>query len=344
MKLTSAALDALRVGFKTTFQAAFAAEAGTSDYLRIAEVVTSTAGEERYGWLGELPGMREWLGPRVVHGLAEHDYSIKNKDFELTVSVDRNHIEDDTLGTYGTRFKALGRAAARHPNELVFGALKAGFSTNCYDGQFFFDTDHPVLDADGKMTTVANTDGGAGAPWFLLATTEIIKPILFQNRKDPQFVSKDAVTDDNVFSQKKFVYGVDSRRNVGYGNDLLIQITDRGVTAMGAINTDVTDRALADTDEMINGYLGRYQLPLAEVPGLLVDIAQVIAIWKLHRFAPDPKIETDYKDALRALRDIGTGVISLSVAGIEPAGSGGSGARITDRERPLTADKLTGYI
>lgn len=129
-----------------------------------------------------------------------------------------------------------------------------------------------------------------------------------------------------------------------YGNDLLIQITDRGVTAMGAINTDVTDRALADTDEMINGYLGRYQLPLAEVPGLLVDIAQVIAIWKLHRFAPDPKIETDYKDALRALRDIGTGVISLSVAGIEPAGSGGSGARITDRERPLTADKLTGYI
>lgn len=260
MKLTSAALDALRVGFKTTFQAAFAAEAGTSDYLRIAEVVTSTAGEERYGWLGELPGMREWLGPRVVHGLAEHDYSIKNKDFELTVSVDRNHIEDDTLGTYGTRFKALGRAAARHPNELVFGALKAGFSTNCYDGQFFFDTDHPVLDADGKMTTVANTDGGAGAPWFLLATTEIIKPILFQNRKDPQFVSKDAVTDDNVFSQKKFVYGVDSRRNVGYG------MWQMAWGSKQALDADHYAAARA----AIGGMKGDHGTPLGIKPNLLV--------------------------------------------------------------------------
>ncbi|RWR26793.1 hypothetical protein D2T29_19645 [Sinirhodobacter populi] len=217
MKLTSQALDALRVGFKATYQAAFDAEAGREDYLKIAEIVTSTAGEEKYGWLGELPGMREWIGARVVHGLAEHDYAIKNKDFELTVAVDRNHIEDDTLGTYGTRFKTLGRAAARNPNQLVFGALKAGFSTNCYDGQSFFDTDHPVIGEDGKMTTVANTDGGTGAPWFLLATREIIKPILFQNRKDPQFVSKDAPTDDNVFSKKQFVYGVDARRNVGYG-------------------------------------------------------------------------------------------------------------------------------
>lgn len=129
-----------------------------------------------------------------------------------------------------------------------------------------------------------------------------------------------------------------------YSEDLLIQITDRGAVASGAIDAETVARALADTDEMINGYLGRYRLPLAETPGLLVDLAQVIAIWKLHRFAPDPKIEADYKEALRALRDISSGVITLSVAGVEPAGSEGSGARITDRERPLTADKLTGYI
>ncbi|RWR26791.1 DUF1320 domain-containing protein [Sinirhodobacter populi] len=129
-----------------------------------------------------------------------------------------------------------------------------------------------------------------------------------------------------------------------YGEDLLVQVTDRGATATGAIDADVIDRALVDTDEMINGYLGRYRLPLTDTPGLLVDIAQVIAIWKLHRYAPDPKIEADYKDALRALRDISTGAITLSVAGVEPAGTGGSGARITDRERPLTADNLKGYI
>ena len=217
MKLTSAALDALRVGFKTHFQDAFDADAALNEYTKIAEVVTSTTGEEKYGWLGELPGMREWIGARVVHGLAEHDYAIQNKDFELTVAVDRNHIEDDKLGTYGTRFKALGKAAARNPDQLVFGALKNGFTTDCYDGQFFFDTDHPVIAENGAKMSVSNFGGGSGTAWYVLATKEIIKPIIFQERKKPEFVYLDKPTDANVFSQKKFIYGVDSRCNVGYG-------------------------------------------------------------------------------------------------------------------------------
>jgi hypothetical protein len=56
---------------------------------------------------------------------------------------------------------------------------------------------------------------------------------------------------------------------------------------------------------MIDGYLaGRYQLPLTEVPPLVVDLAQVIAIYKLHPFEPDPKISNDYNQALKTLRDI----------------------------------------
>lgn len=217
MKLTSAALDALRVGFKAIFGEAFNTEHGSADYTKVAEIVTSTTGEEKYGWLGELPGMREWIGARVVQNLAEHDYSIKNRDFELTVGVDRNHITDDSLGTYTTRFRVLGRSAARHPNQLVFGALKDGFEAECYDGQYFFDTDHPVLDESGQKISVSNFGGGSGAPWFLLATNEVIKPIIFQERKKPEFVNKDNVTDDNVFMKKQFLYGVDSRCNVGYG-------------------------------------------------------------------------------------------------------------------------------
>ncbi len=215
MFVNSANLAALRVGFKTIFNEAFKGE--DPSYMRVAEVVMSTSGEEKYGWLGELPGMREWIGARIVNNLAEHDYAIKNKDFELTVGVKRNDIEDDTLGTYNTRFTALGRAAARHPDQLVYGALKGGFTTECYDGQNFFDTDHPMINAAGETVSVANTDGGAGTPWFLLATNEVIKPIIFQERKKPEFVYKDDVKDDNVFMNKNYLYGADSRCNVGYG-------------------------------------------------------------------------------------------------------------------------------
>lgn len=245
MIVNSANLASLRVGFKTIFNEAFSGV--EPSYKRVAEVVTSTTGEEKYGWLGELPGMRKWIGPRVVNNLAEHDYAIKNIDYELTLGVKRNHIEDDTLGTYNTRFSALGRAAASHPDQLVFGALKDGFSTECYDGQNFFDTNHPVINDAGETVMVANTDGGTGAPWFLLATKEVIKPIIFQERKKPEFVYKDDVKDDNVFMKKEFLYGADSRCNVGYGfwqmawgskQDLNAENYATGRAALGSMTGD----------------------------------------------------------------------------------------------------------
>ena len=129
-----------------------------------------------------------------------------------------------------------------------------------------------------------------------------------------------------------------------YGSGLLLQLTDRGELATGRIDTDIVERALLDTDAAINARLGRYQFPLSDVPELLVDLAQSIAIYKLHRFKPDPKIEADYAEAMRTLRDISTGVVTLEIAGAEVPGTAGNGVRITDRERPLTAENLKGFI
>lgn len=130
-----------------------------------------------------------------------------------------------------------------------------------------------------------------------------------------------------------------------YGDQLLIRLTDRGETATGSIDTVAIDRALADTDAAIDGYLAaRYALPLSETPALIADLAQAIAIYKLHVYAPDPKIEADYKDAMRTLRDIGQGIVRLTVAGIAAEGTDESGARITDRDRPFTEDNLKGFI
>lgn len=129
-----------------------------------------------------------------------------------------------------------------------------------------------------------------------------------------------------------------------FGTALLVDLTDRGEVATGTINADTVTRALLDTDAVIDGYLGRYRLPLATAPELLVDLAQTIAIYKLHRFKPDPKIEEDYKEAMRTLRDISTGLVTLSVEGAPAPGTGGTGVRITDRERPLTEANLKGFI
>jgi phage major head subunit gpT-like protein len=216
MELNNASLRSAGVGFN----AAFAQGLGTSTSLmsRIATTVTSTSKTNEYGWLGKVPRFREWIGDRVINAMAKHGYTLTNRDFENTVAVDRNDFEDDNLGIYGPLFQELGNAAATFPDELLFALVKLGFLTTCYDGQYFFDTDHPVLDENGKLISVANTDGGSGTPWFLLDVSRPLKPFIFQSRKPfTNLIRKDQETDDNVFFRKEFVYGVDGRCQVGFG-------------------------------------------------------------------------------------------------------------------------------
>lgn len=210
-------LTSLHIAFKAAFQGGLGQ--APTQYEPFVTVVPSTTGAEEYGWLGQMPNVREWLGDRVINGIQSHGYTIKNKPFELTIAVPRDKIEDDQYGVYTPLFTEMGRATAAHPDQLVFNLLKAGPTTLCYDGQNFFDTDHPVINEDGTTGVQSNWDnnGGAGLAWYLLDNSRAIKPIILQNRKLPNFVAKTSDTDDNVFDKGEYVYGSDSRRNVGFG-------------------------------------------------------------------------------------------------------------------------------
>lgn len=208
-------LKLIETGFKAAFQNAF--DGVPLDYNQLVLEVRSTAAIEQYGWLGATTRFREWIGDRVVQNLSVHDYAIKNKSFENTVGVPREAIEDDQYGVYTPLMAQLGQDAAEHPAELVFDLLKNGFTGTCYDGKAFFAADHMVLDAKGKETAASNFGGGSSTPWFLLDTTRVMRPLILQKRKPYNFVNKDQESDENVFSRKEFVYGVDARLNVGYG-------------------------------------------------------------------------------------------------------------------------------
>jgi len=130
-----------------------------------------------------------------------------------------------------------------------------------------------------------------------------------------------------------------------FGQRMLLQLTDRATPPAGVVDTAIVDQAIADTDGVIDGYLaGRYQLPLADVPPQLADLALTIAIYKLHPFEPDPKIRSDYEQALKTLREIASGVFRLPIAGLEPGALDNSGVLTNDRERPFTEDNLKGFI
>lgn len=209
-------LSGLYTGFSLAFNQGLN-EAPPMDYAPLTFTAPSTTSENAYPFLGQVPGLKKWVGDRVVKNLTQHDYRLKNEKYEDTIEVDVEAIEDDQYGVYTPLFKGLGAAIAAHPNEMVFATLAAGFGEPCYDGQYFFDSDHPVTQADGATASVSNFQTGAATPWFLIDASKALKPIIFQDRVKPRLVRKDNEKDDNVFNQDKFVYGVRARRAAGYG-------------------------------------------------------------------------------------------------------------------------------
>lgn len=134
--------------------------------------------------------------------------------------------------------------------------------------------------------------------------------------------------------------------NDRFGPATIIALTDRADVATGVVDLDVLNRAIAEADAMIDGYLAsRYALPLASVPPLLTTLSMDITMWRLHLGEPSAKVKADYDAALRSLRDIGTGAIRIPEAtGLEPAAPGTSGVVVTDRERPFDAAQMKGFI
>ena len=130
-----------------------------------------------------------------------------------------------------------------------------------------------------------------------------------------------------------------------YGTYMVQELTDRADPPASAIDAAVVAHALDDADAVIDGYLkGRYALPLAQTPRLVRDLAQAIAIYKLHRDTVSEKIRREYEDAISQLKQIGTGAIRLEVAGVEPESSGSSGVQFSDRPRDMTPDNMKGWI
>lgn len=244
------------------FNAAFQRGLGgvTPMWDKVATRVPSTTGTEDYGWLGSIPGMREWIGDRQINNLETHDYSIKNKKFENTVGVPRDKVADDQYGVFSPMMEMLGNSAPEHRDIIVFALLALGFETACYDKQYFFDTDHPVIQADGTTGSVSNMQAGSGNPWFLLDTRRPLKPLILQVRKEPEFVSKDKSTDDNVFMSDELLYGVDDRKNVGFG------FWQMAFGSKADLDTTNFDGAMA----AMGAFKGDHGNPLGILPNLLV--------------------------------------------------------------------------
>ena len=224
MEITAANLTALFTGFDVIFQRGF--ERPPSYYEQIATVVRSTSRQTVYPWLGRTTHFREWLGDRVVQALETHSYTIVNKDFEDTISISRNDIEDDNYGVYEPVIEQLGWDAKVHPDVLLFTMIKSAVTTPssvlAYDNLPFFSASHPVgpLAAAGDVrdSTASNLNSsGTGPYWYLIDASRVVRPFIFQLRREYTVTRMNTLTDEGVFNRREFRFGVDARANTGVG-------------------------------------------------------------------------------------------------------------------------------
>jgi phage major head subunit gpT-like protein len=128
--------------------------AATPFYPQMCNVVPSDGADEAYGMLGNMPGVREWLGDRKFNELRAGQFVIANKLWEDSVLIKKTDLADDRMGMYGPVMEDLAIEASYHPDELFFTSLVAGESTACFDGQYFFDTDHSWGDSGTQSNSL----------------------------------------------------------------------------------------------------------------------------------------------------------------------------------------------
>ena len=289
MIVNAATLTAIGTNFKVIFNKAL--EDGDRPWQRLATTVPSTGKSESYPFGALTAQVREWLGDKAVTDLAAWADSLTNRDWEFTVGVDRNAIEDDNLGIYSPVLQSAAQEFSLHPHNLAmevlnydaFGTNTKGVAVTGFDGVPFFSASHTwpgaydtaqsnLATGDLTQTNVDAADtamlefrrpngdfmrsranllvigtglrataralfltargtGGADNPmfgrfakeeiivdpriragrWVMLDATRVIKPLVYQERKKPTFVSMVDATDEAVFMRREFRFGSEAR-------------------------------------------------------------------------------------------------------------------------------------
>jgi len=142
MLVNKSNLTAVFINLKTTFNKAF--DAAPALWEKTTMKIPSGSKENDYSWLSRFPKMRKWLGDKVIKTLEAFKYTIINDDWEATIEVDRNDIDDDSIGIYEPQAKDAGFSAKQLPDEIDADLKNNAFANECYDGQYFYDDDHEV--------------------------------------------------------------------------------------------------------------------------------------------------------------------------------------------------------
>jgi len=152
---------ALERGLKVEFNKAMSsmvADAGaTKAIATIATQVTSQGEDEKYGFLGDVPVVKEWLGDKTAGSIADYSYTLTNKDYYTAIEVDRNELDDDRMGIIKPRIQTMVAAMKNYKLYLLEYQLETGQTLTAYDDQNFFEARTSPQSIDNELVGLSST-------------------------------------------------------------------------------------------------------------------------------------------------------------------------------------------
>lgn len=209
-------------------------------------LMTSDQESETYKWLGMAPAMREWVGGRLAKGFRDNGITITNKTFEATLEVLLDELRRDKTGQVMVRVRELAERTNAHWAKLLSTLIVAGESAVCYDGQYFFDTDHVEGDSGSQSNDISYNAGTTTAP----TASEMESAILEAVQKILGF--KDDQGEPMNEEAKSFL--------------VMVPVPFMAATAAALKNPVITDAAGSRTNTITS--LGGFQFELAVNPRL----------------------------------------------------------------------------
>jgi len=143
------------------YYAALDQDIGASWVPLVSNLFDSNQGSEVYKWLGQAPALREWVGGRNAKAFRENGITIENKHYEATMEVLVEELRRDKTGQVMIRVREMAQRVNAHWAKLLTTLIVNGEGATsglCYDGQYFFDTDHSEADSgtnDNDVTFAA---------------------------------------------------------------------------------------------------------------------------------------------------------------------------------------------
>ena len=216
----------------------------------IALSFTGAGSATQHSWLEQLHGIHEWVGERVLNNAKLGKLTVVNRDFENTIKVSRNEIEDDQYGVYAPLVGMMGADAENLWKKLAIEALLG--NGEWADGNPFFCSGR-VLIAAMRGWKLYGGEPGEIRPDVLL-----VGPSLEASAKlicEADLVSDGTTTVSNVSPAKALKVRVSQSLVGDHANEWYVLGDKNGVKAVGIQKRKLPVLTRKDRDEDTNVFM-----------------------------------------------------------------------------------------